>query len=65
LSRQEAGNIHPNRVDLHTVLPGETWQGLAEANKNVVKASTLAIMNNYEPTQPPRPGDRIKIVVGG
>ena len=30
-----------------------------------MKASTLAIMNDYEPNQPPRPGDRIKIVVEG
>jgi predicted Zn-dependent protease len=65
LSRQEAANIHPNRVDLYTVRQGDTWQGLAEAGNNAVKASTLAIMNNYEPSQPPRPGDRIKIVVQG
>jgi hypothetical protein len=30
-----------------------------------MKPSTLAIMNNYEPAEPPRPGDRIKIVVEG
>jgi len=65
LSRQEAANIRPNRVDLYTVRPGDTWQGIAEANDNVVKPSTLAIMNNYEPSQPPRTGDRIKIVVQG
>ncbi len=63
LSRQEAANIHPNRVDLYTVRPSDTWQGLAEAGNNAVKPSTLAIMNNYEPSQPPRPGDRIKIIV--
>jgi predicted Zn-dependent protease len=65
LRPQEAAKIHPNRVDLYTVRPGDTWQGLAEAGNNAVKASTLAIMNNYEPSQPPRPGDRIKIVVEG
>jgi len=65
LSRQEAANIRPNRVDLYTVRPGDTWQGIAEANDNVVKPSTLAIMNNYEPSQPPRTADRIKIVVQG
>jgi predicted Zn-dependent protease len=65
LSRQEAANIHPNRVDLYTVRSGDTWQGLAEAGNNVVKPATLAIMNNYDPAQPPRPGDRIKIVVQG
>jgi predicted Zn-dependent protease len=65
LSRQEAANIHPDRVDLYTVRPGDTWQGLAEANGNTVKAPTLAIMNGYEPSQPPRAGDRIKVVVRG
>ena len=65
LTRQEAANIHPNRVDLYTVRRGDTWQGLAEANDNTVTPSTLAIMNNYEPSQPPRAGDRIKVVVQG
>jgi predicted Zn-dependent protease len=63
LSQKEAANIHPNRLDLYTVRPADTWQGLAEAGNNAVKPSTLAIMNNYEPSQPPRPGDRIKIIV--
>ena len=65
LSPQEAATIRPNRVDLYTVRPGDTWLGIAEANDNVVKPSTLAIMNDYEPSQPPRAGDRIKIVVQG
>ena len=66
LSRQDAANIRPNRVDLYTVRPGDTWQGLAERGGDVnVKPATLAIMNNYEPNQQPRPGDRIKIIVVG
>ena len=67
LSREEAARIRPNRVDLYTVRPGDTWQSIAKATEEVggVKASTLAIMNNYEPSQAPRPGDRIKIVVEG
>lgn len=66
LSRQEAANIRPNRVDLYTVRQGDTWQSIAERlSRGAVKASTLAIMNNYEPNQPPRPGDRVKIVVEG
>jgi len=65
LSPTDAANIRPNRIDLYTVRPGDTWQGIAEANHNVVKPSTLAIMNDYEPSQPPRAGDRIKIVVQG
>ena len=65
LSRQDAANIRPNRVDIYTVRPGDTWQGIAERGDGMVKPSTLAIMNNYEPSQPPRPGDRIKVVVQG
>jgi predicted Zn-dependent protease len=66
LSRQEAANIRPNRIDIYTVRQGDTWQGIAESTGDgTVKPSTLAIMNNYEPNQQPRPGDRIKVVVQG
>ena len=67
LSRQEAANIRPNRLDVYTVRQGDTWQSIAERMGEAagIKASTLAIMNNYEPNQQPRPGDRIKIVVEG
>jgi predicted Zn-dependent protease len=65
LSANEAAGIRPNRVDLITARSGDTWHGIAERTGNVVKASTLAIMNNYDPNQAPRPGDRIKVVVEG
>jgi predicted Zn-dependent protease len=65
LSQQEAANITPNRVDLYTVRGGDTWQAIAERSGGTVKPSTLAIMNNYEPSQQPKAGDRIKVVVGG
>jgi predicted Zn-dependent protease len=67
LSRQDAANIRPNRLDLYTVRPGDTWQSIAQRMGEAagIKPSTLAIMNNYEPAQPPRVGDRIKIVVEG
>jgi predicted Zn-dependent protease len=67
LSRQEAANIRPNRVDLYTVRSGDTWESLAKRGEQAggIKASTLAIMNNYDPSQPPKPGDRIKVVVEG
>ncbi len=64
LSATEAQNIRPNRVALYTVRNGDTWQSIAgRSGDGAIKPSTLAIMNNYTPTQPPRPGDRIKIVV--
>jgi predicted Zn-dependent protease len=65
LSRQEAANIRPNLVDLYTVRAGDTWASIAERAGGGVKASTLAIMNDYEPNQPPRAGERIKVVVQG
>jgi predicted Zn-dependent protease len=65
LSAQEAAAIRPNRVDLYTVRGNETWQLIAQRSGGVVKPSTLAIMNDYDPSQPPRAGDRIKIVVEG
>jgi predicted Zn-dependent protease len=65
LSASEASSIRPNRVDVYTVRSSDTWQGLADRTGGVVKPSTLAIMNDYDPSQPPRAGDRIKIVVEG
>lgn len=66
MSEQEAASIRPNRVDLYTVRPGDPWESLATKKGQAapIKPSTLAIMNNYEPNQQPKPGDRIKIVVG-
>ena len=65
LSAAEAENIHPNRVDLYVVRAGDSWTSIAERSGGVVKASTLAIMNDAEPSSTPRVGSRIKIVVGG
>ncbi|CAN5880213.1 M48 family metalloprotease [soil metagenome] len=65
LSQSEAAAIHPNRVDIYTVRGGETWASIAERSGGVVKPETLAIMNNHEPSQQPRAGERIKIVVEG
>ena len=65
LTQSEAAGIRPNRVDVYTVRGGETWQSIAERSGGLVKPATLAIMNNYEPNQQPRAGDRIKIVVEG
>jgi predicted Zn-dependent protease len=65
LSRSEAAAIQPNRIDIYTVRSGDTWQSIAERTQGSIKPATLAIMNNYEPAQQPKPGDRIKIVVAG
>jgi predicted Zn-dependent protease len=66
LSQQEAAGIRPNRVDIYTVRQGDTWESISKQGADgLMKPSSLAIMNNYEPNQPPRPGDRIKIIVEG
>jgi predicted Zn-dependent protease len=65
LSATEAEQIRPNRIDLLTIRGGDTWQGIAERTGNLIKPSTLAIMNDYDPNTPPRVGDRIKVVVEG
>ncbi len=66
LSAGEAESIRPNRIELYTARQGDTWQSIAERQgKGVVKAMTLAIMNGHPVNEPPRPGERLKIVVGG
>jgi predicted Zn-dependent protease len=66
LTPAEAEGIRPNRVDLYIVRPNDTWASIAQrAADGTIKPSTLAIMNDHDPNQPPRPGDRVKIVVEG
>ena len=65
LSRAEAAAIRPNRIDLYTVAPGDTWESIARRTGGLIRPSTLAIMNQHEPGDPPRAGERIKVVVAG
>jgi predicted Zn-dependent protease len=66
LSAQEAASLRPNRVDLYTVREGDTWESIASrAAEGTITPSTLAIMNHQDPSQPPKPGARIKVVVSG
>jgi predicted Zn-dependent protease len=65
LTAAEAEAVHPNRIDIYVVRPGDSWQSIAERSGGVIKPSTLAIMNGAEPNGQPEVGTRIKIVVGG
>ena len=66
LSRGDVEGIRANRIDLYTARAGDTWQSIAARQGNgVVKATTLAIMNNHALNEQPRPGERLKIVVSG
>ncbi len=66
LTRQQAAEIRPNRVDFYTVRQGDTWQSIAQrASGGLVQPTTLAIMNGAEFNEQPRAGTRVRIVVEG
>ncbi len=66
LDRNEAEDVQPNRIGFYTAREGDTWQSIAlRAGKDLVKASTLAIMNDHAVGDQPKPGERLKIVVAG
>jgi predicted Zn-dependent protease len=66
MSQDEANAVEPNLVDLYTARAGDTWQSIAQrAGKGIVSANTLAIMNDHSIDEPPKAGERLKIVVAG
>jgi predicted Zn-dependent protease len=65
LTADEAAAVHPNRIDIYVVRPGDSWESVAERSGGVIKPATLAVMNGAEPNSQPMVGSRIKIVVGG
>ncbi len=66
LSRDEADRIRPNRVAIHRVERGDTWQGIAQRiGAGIVPAATLAIMNGFPVNEQPLPGDVVKVVQPG
>ena len=61
--RRRTPPAQPNQ--LYTAQQGDTWQSIAERqSKGIIKATTLAIMNGHPVNDQPRPGERLKIVVG-
>ena len=65
MTRAQAEDVHPNRINLYTARQGDTWQGIAARTGNLVKPTTLAIMNGHAVNDPPRTGERLKVVVAG
>ncbi len=64
LTPGEAERLKPNTIAFYTARAGDTWPSIAaRAGKGVVKAATLAIMNGHAVDDPPRSGERLKIVV--
>jgi predicted Zn-dependent protease len=64
MSPADAERLQPNRIDLYTAREGDTWQSIAERQKGIIKATTLAVMNGHPVNDQPPPGERLKIVVG-
>jgi predicted Zn-dependent protease len=62
LTQAEADAIQNRRVDFVSVKNGDTWASLAAASGNLVKPSTLAIINGEAPNSTPRPGSRVRVV---
>lgn len=63
LSAAEAERIRPLRVRLHTVTAGDSWASLAQAaSQGTVTPAALAVLNGSSPDEPPRAGERVKIV---
>ena len=65
LSAREASGLRPNVVGLYTTVAGDSWQSIASKQSQIVRASTLAIINGHAVTDQPAAGEHIKIVVGG
>jgi predicted Zn-dependent protease len=65
LTQREADDVQPNRLAFYTVRAGDTWQGIASRNGGLIRATDLAIMNDYAVNELPRAGESIKIVVVG
>lgn len=63
LSAAEAERIRPLRLRLHTVSAGDTWASLAQqASQGSIAPAALAVLNGSAPEDPPRAGERVKIV---
>jgi predicted Zn-dependent protease len=66
MTRGEAEDVRPNRIRFYTARTGDSWQSIAEhEGKGIVKATTLATMNDHVIGDQPRPGERLKIVMAG
>jgi predicted Zn-dependent protease len=66
LSAGEAERIQPDRLNFYTVRSGDSWESIArQRGASPLRPATLAIMNGSDPSTPPRPGTRIRVIAGG
>jgi len=65
IGREEAARIRPNRLAFATVREGETWESIAKRTGGLIRARSLAVLNDVAPETPPVAGQRVKVVVAG
>jgi predicted Zn-dependent protease len=66
IGQQEADRVQPSRVDFYTVRANDTWESIARGvSGESISPANLAVMNGTTLATRPRPGDRIRVVVGG
>ena len=66
LSRREAAQLKPYRIDIYRVRSGDTFESLARRTPlERLAADHLRVLNGYGPGEQPRRGELIKLVVEG
>ncbi len=59
----EAARVRPERIEIETAEPDDTWDSVARRHGGVVMGSMLAILNHASADRPVPAGARIKVVV--
>lgn len=63
LSKEEAQTIKPHEIRIYTVKTGDTWESIAhQFGQPTGTVETLALINALNPSTPPQPGSRIKVI---
>jgi predicted Zn-dependent protease len=65
LSREEAAQLRPRRIDSIRAAPGDTVSSLAARMAGEHRLAHFLMLNGREPGQPLKPGEPLKIVVFG
>ncbi len=63
LTPEKASLVRPERIDLETAEPGDTWDGVARRHGGLVMGSLLALLNHGAADRPVPPGAKLKVVV--
>lgn len=63
MTTAEAAGFLPERIEIETAEPGDTWDAVARRHGGVVMGSLLAILNHGAADRPVPAGARLKVVV--